>query len=75
LKDCKEKLLATAVNTTMARKGQCAKRRASKPAVEMPRSRKATKKRRFPQALGKVRQKSRLTFPTFPQLLLLVSYR
>jgi hypothetical protein len=32
-------------------------------AVEMTPPRKATKKRRFPQRLGKVRPKSSLTFP------------
>ena len=39
-----QKLLATAVSTTRIRKQQTAKRRAAKPAVEMTRLRKATKR-------------------------------
>jgi hypothetical protein len=43
LEGLQRKLLATAVSTTLPRKGQSAKGSVAKPAVEMPRSRKATK--------------------------------
>jgi hypothetical protein len=38
-----KKLLATAISTTLPRKGQSAKRSVAQPAMEMPRLRKATK--------------------------------